>query len=514
MKHFFKSAFMLAAVAAMSSCSSETELEAPNQAKDITVNVATETLSRAGVETIEGYELMCIMQLIDEAGNTVGQQVTNSAATGSTSFTISAEAQENGAVQALFWAEYQPTAEGATKVYNTADLKAVSYNTTAFNLNDSKAIAACDAFAGKLSELSENANVTLTRPFVKVTFEPKNPEMAEKCTSLEVAYKTPASYSVLDGKTTEKVDVTYTDAEFVYTETPWFATYIFGTQDKTTFDEDINMSLAGGRVLNYTIPAGKIPTDPNYLVKLTGELSLNVSDINVNVSIDPIFENDGSKPVPMEVGSYVNAQGQAVRNAEDAVAIVFAMGALEGDAIDAYPAEFAGKTIKAYAVALNNITPARLSFGPDFITGLVEQDAKNGSQLDLLGNDLVKNTPIALKWAEWSAANTTSGNVTAWYVPSLNQLSYWLGMLAPSNKGAEATGSEAFKALFPTSNIFDREVIATVNYLSANINNQGNPSVVRMNVTGETYNWQAAAVNVSAQANQSALVRPMFTIFE
>lgn len=516
MKRFIYSAITMAAAAALASCSNDVLVDEPIQSQDITVTVkTTEPLSRAGVETIEGYELNCIMQLIDETGATVGTQKTMPAASGNATFVITGAEQEAGAKQALFWAEYQPTAANAFKVYNTADLTDITYNTTAFNLADEKAIAACDAFAGKLTSLTANASVSLSRPFARVSFAPSNPENAEGCNKIEVKYNTPAGYSVLTGNTAAKAAVTYTNASFDPAKTPWFVNYIFGSQSSSMLDEEITVDVTGAKTFNLTIPAGKIPTDANYLVNVSGELGdAPTQDINVSIDIDNGWANDPDKPAEMKVGSYVNAEGKVVNSASDAVAVVYALGALEDDDTDAYPAAFAGKTIKGYAVALSNIG-SRLSFGEAMITGLEAAQATNGSQMTLLTNDLVKITPIGQAWAEWSAANQTSGsNVTAWYVPSLNQLSYWLGMLAPSNTGDVATGSAAFKALFPATNLFDRNPISTVTYLSSTINDQGNPSGVRLNVTGDDYNWQAAGIAISTRTNQTAIVRPMFTIFE
>lgn len=515
MKKFIRTAISMAAVAAMTGCSNDLMVENPSQPHDIAVTVSTnDPLSRAGVETIEGYQLTCIMQLIDETGAMVGAQKTMSAASGATTFVITGAEQEAGAKQALFWAEYQPTAANAAKIYNTADLKDITYSTNAIKLDD-KTIAACDAFAGKLTTLTANASVTLTRPFARVSFTPENPENAAGCNKLEVRYNTPSGFNVLNGTTSAKTEVTYTNSNFDPAKTPWFVNYIFSSQASSMLDEEIKIDVTGSKTFNLTIAAGKIPTDANYMVNVSGKLGeAPTQDIEVDIDINGGWNNDPEKPAEIKVGSYVDAQGNAVANASDAVAVIYAVGALDGDNIEAYPAAFAGKTIKAYAVALENIGN-RLSFGETTITGLEAAQGTNGSQMTLLTNPQVKDTAIGQAWAEWTASNKTTGdNVTAWYVPTLNQLSYWLGMIAPSNTGDAATGSDAFKALFPATNIFDRDPISTVNYLSTTINDQGNPSGVRLNVTGDDYNWQAAGIAISTRTNQTAIVRPMFTIFE
>ncbi|MDE6098394.1 MAG: hypothetical protein K2G24_05860 [Muribaculaceae bacterium] len=516
MKKYLYSALLATGAAALTGCGNDAIVDSPAKGGDITVSVQTsETLSRAGIATIDGYELKCIMQLIDETGATVGEQKVMDAAGGNAQFVITGAEQEAGAVQALFWAGYQPTDNNASKIYNTDDLTDVSYATTSFDLSDAGLIQACDAFAGKISSLSNNASVTLTRPFAKISFAPVNPENAKGCDKLEVKYNAPAGYSVLSGNTSSKEPVCYTNDSFDPEATPWFVNYIFGAQNSSVLDEEISIDVTGSRNFNLTIAPGKIPTDPNYLVNVTGELGdAPVQDIDVNIGIDSDWTNDPDKPVEMKVGSYIDASGKAVAGIDNAVAVVFALGAIDGDDISAYPAEFAGKTIKGYAVALDNCG-TRASFGEDLITSLAPATATNGLALDLMDNQAVAGTPIGLQWSAWKNANHNSGdNVTDWYVPSLGQLKYWLSMVMPSHTGDQATGSESFISLFPAANLFDRDPIATVNVLSASVNDQGNPSAIRLNVSGDSYNWQAAGIAVNSRASQSAVIRPMFTIFE
>ena len=69
--------------------------------------------------------------------------------------------------------------------------------------------------------------------------------------------------------------------------------------------------------------------------------------------------------------------------------------------------------------------------------------------------------------------------------------------------------------VFCNGKMFDRETIATVNYASSTINNQGNVSGVRINVpSGAVTNAQEAGIAVKTAANQQALCRPMITIFK
>jgi hypothetical protein len=89
------------------------------------------------------------------------------------------------------------------------------------------------------------------------------------------------------------------------------------------------------------------------------------------------------------------------------------------------------------------------------------------------------------KWVGEHAPD--SENLSAWYIPTLSQLSAFMGTLF-TMKDVPATGSEDFKNIpefeFVNGKMFDRETIATVNYASSTINNQGNVSGVRINVAG------------------------------
>ncbi|MDE6267689.1 MAG: hypothetical protein K2M04_01250 [Muribaculaceae bacterium] len=505
---------------AVTSCGNEEVLPDSTVFTDIEVSVRTnQPASRAanGVESIEGYEMKCIMQLIDENNAIVGSQKTLSVVDGTATFTITGKEQEDGAVQALFWAEYVPTAEGAQKTYNTEDLLNVRYAIKQFDLSNENSIAACDAFAGKLITFQGNSSVELVRPFTKISFTPNNPEMAEGCTNLNVSYSTPTGYSVLSGTTKSTVALVYENTSFAPTAGAWFTSYIFGTQSSSYLKQPITIKATGAKELTYTIPANKVPTDANFQINLEAELgAAPMQDLDVTITIDGIYENDPNKPIEMEVGSFVDASGNVVASKDDAVAVIFAMGAQNGDDLSYYPSEFAGKTIKGYAVALSNITSGRKSFGSGTITDLEKETAPNGSMLTLMNNQDVKISDIGVAWADWSAKNKTTGeNVTAWYVPSLPQLETWFGLIGTSHTGDAATGTTSFKALFPQDNLFDRNPIATVNYVSSSVNESGNVSGVRLNVADSKWvDWQSSGINVSTQNNQSGLVRPMFTIFE
>ena len=120
------------------------------------------------------------------------------------------------------------------------------------------------------------------------------------------------------------------------------------------------------------------------------------------------------------------------------------------------------------------------------------------------------------KWVGEHALN--SENLSAWYIPTLTQLSAFMNTLFTMGE-IPATGNDDFKNMsefeFVNGKMFDRNPINTVNYASSTINNQKNVSGVRINVANNiATNAQAAGINVSTSSNQQALCRPMITIFK
>lgn len=510
------SMLMVAGVSlAMVSCSSTDEpVFGGNSDITIAVNAPVAPMSRAAVELPEGYTMHCVLQLLDENNNTVGEQKTAAidAATGTGTFVITAADQELG-VKALFWAEYIDAA--GKSVYNTADLKAVNYNTTAYDLSDEAAIAATDAFCGKLDALKNGANVTLTRPFANINFVPNNPEKVAAAKKMTVTYTAPAAYNVFNGTADATAELEYTNAAFDAAATPWFSTFVFAPVDMTALDSDITIALSEGLTQTITIENGNVPLNENFQINIAATIGdVALSDITIGVGVDPGY-NKPEAP-KFEIGSYVNAAGEAVATADEAEGIVFYLGAMNGDAAANYDAKFAGKNIKGYAVALNNVEKGRQALnGDDFVTGLTATTWVNGAEGTASFLTSFAGSAFADTFTAWQGKHAVIGdNVSEWYIPTLNQLSAWLWMLYPTNTGDPATGSDSFKALFPEyPDIFDRDPIATVNYASCTINSNGNVSGVRMNA-GDTPNAQAAQIAVASAKNQTALCRPMITIFE
>ncbi|MDE6125447.1 MAG: hypothetical protein K2G30_00675, partial [Muribaculaceae bacterium] len=255
MKNFSKILFGFGAAAAMTACASE-EVANPAATTDVTVTVATEAgIASRALATIDGYELTCVMQLLDDDGATVGTQASAPATAGKASFVIKAADIDAGASTALFWAEYVPTASGS-KVYDSADLTNISYAVTDFDMADANLVAAADAFSGTITTLTNGASVTLTRPMIQFNFAPTNPEAAEGATSLKVEYAAPSAYNVLTGNcdAASSQALVYNNASFQPTaKGNWFSSLIFAPANMSKFDGEIKMTLGGGVSKTLTI---------------------------------------------------------------------------------------------------------------------------------------------------------------------------------------------------------------------------------------------------------------------
>ena len=470
-------------------------------------------LSRAGVTIPDGYTMQCIMQLLDAEGNTVGAQDTKQVNDGKVSFTISVDEQKNVA-KALFWAEYVPTAGAAGKVYDTADLRAVGYNTASFDMTDAALMAACDAFCGKLETIG-NASVTLKRPFANISVQPKNPAVAASATKLEVKYDALSGYDILEGKCSATAPVTYTNAGFNAASGAWISNFFFAPTDVTKFAGEVTMTLSGGYDKVITIPTNTLPLDVN--MQIMAKFEIGDGKFDIEVGVDPDYE-----ALEMKVGSYINAEGKVVRDAADAVGIVFAMEAIGSDVPANYPAALQEKTIAGYAVAIENVAAGRQVLNNAAINSLIATDATvtngtQGTEALLTGIGEVTFMTTYNKWVNDHPLN--SEKMSAWYIPTVGQLSAFMGMLFKMGD-VEATGGQAFKGMsefaFENGVMFDRNPIESVYYASCTINGSKDISGIIINVnkaTSEVLDAKASSLKVTS-SSQKALCRPMITIFK
>lgn len=522
-----------AALLAMGSCSNTEDITPAGAPKgDIVVRVATqgaEAGSRSGVEAIPGYTLKCVMPLFADDGVAVGSREVMNASSGTAEFVLHAKDIANGATKAAFWAEYTPDDPlNNPKIYNSDDLSNITYSETAFNLADADRIAAMDAFAGVLTKLENGATVTLKRPMIKLNFTPKNPEMADGAKLIKVSYNAPAGYNVIDGTCDKEAftAVSYTNDSFDPSQAPWFTNMIFAPSNMAKLDKPITLQVSGRGDQKMTIVKNSIPLDANYTVNAVAEITrAETQDLNVEVSIDNEFVNDPDRNVEMVLGSYINAKGRATLDPFSAVGIVFYMGAMSGDNIGLYPEKFAGKTIKAYAVAIENVAKARAQFNAATITAgfTPAETLVNGTQNSATILEGLGESAFVEAWNAWTSehAMEAGANTTDWYLPARAQMEEWMSMLMVTTNlrneviAGSPTGTREFRALFPLNTIFDRDPFANCMYGTCSVNSNGNIQGTSLTATENGTNGTVKFSQIDVKTKtQSVLGRPMITIFE
>ncbi len=541
MKTMYKSIMAAGVALGLAACSQTDDMPA-SATGDISLRVVTaEALeSRTELAVIDGYQFKCVMQLLDRNGATVGEQTIVDATDGTADFTIKAADIDAGANKAIFWAEYVPTGT-APKVYDSSDLTAVRYAASDLDLTDAAQMAATDAYCGALTSLKAGASVMLARPLSQVSFQPNNPDAAAGQTKLVVKVETPSAFNVLTGKCAADQAgyqaITMTNAKFSPSLRPWWKYQILCPADQSFFANAFTMELSGAaQAKSYTIPGGKVPMDANYIYKLTGTLG---SGTDIDVDVNDNNGGGGDEPVnpdepgAMAVGSFVDAEGNVVASKDDAVGIVVSMDIIGSDRVANYDAKFAGKAIKAYAVALENTSATPLELGTaKFVTN--EKTITNGTQ--------AAGTPAMLKvcadspwgknYTEWVAAHPLKGdNVSGWYVPVKEQIQAWLNLILKDTTSAaspmDPTGDDAAKAYFTLMNLCGVEqgtytpdkYEPALMVASCTVNKNGFPSGGRFmpTITGQCTEFvlkQIDNVGSADKAPTPALCRPMFTIFQ
>lgn len=441
------------------SCSSDWDLQPQSDDFVITVNASSAATSRAdesaGVPVIEGYEFKCIMQLLDKAGETVGSQSVVSMSSGSASFTITGENIDNGAVKAIFWAEYQPTAGGG-KVYDTSNLKNITYKSTTFDLATANSTAVFEAFAGKLDKIEKGASVTLKRPVSKIVFSPKNRENVSDANSIEIKYVTASGYNVLAQTASGTSEITLNKGSFdPQAEGAWFTTFMLCPANKSNAAGDITINLSGDNDYSRAIiiPANSIPADPNHIYNITADITHG--DISISVSVDnswaandangggdespdPGKQDPEPDPNPGDdtgeetkgdtnyvLGSLIDANGYVTTDQTKAVAVILMDKAFSSDDMSNYP-EYSDKKIWGYAVALKNISDTPLMAT---LTGATNMSTGIGYANTEEFLSYLAGSPFESAFKEWRENNKiTNPNITKWYIPSYSQKSYFATM--------------------------------------------------------------------------------------
>lgn len=468
----------------------------------VSVNIPQDGPASRAMPTVEGYTRRCIMQLVDSEGAAIAdtrmvQEVTEDNVT----FSFTAPETE---YQCVFWADYVQSDVNTDYIYVTDALPAISYT----NLNNSVHFAdAADAFCGVLNPAT-STSTTLTRPLSRIDLGTENPTDFAGFTQVEVTnFDIPAGYNILS-KTVNTVDkksirLAVRDMEDAGAG-EWAHFFVFAPVDETAYTTSMTVKVSGADVETISKTVESLALDANMIVDMNFTPSTEPepgNEMDVTVSFGDEFENQPAEPVdpnaPLAVGDYVNANGEKVATAEEAVAVVFALAGAQADA-----SSYSG-TVEAYAVSLTKaagrayLTSADGTWTPA-LTATTATDTESpysGYQMSSAMMTAVGDYASRLfsAYTTWTGSNTFS-NSSDWYIPSYAQLQDILALDDAALKEGLNTAYESAYFL-----------------ISSSVNDD-------LTIKGSTYNPVDGEVTRADQAVDPAthqgMIFPVVTIFE
>ena len=497
----------------------------------LSVNLSNEDFySRASQSLdVDGYVMRCICQAVNADGTLIeGFNEITSVTNGTASFEFDAP---EGVANYLFWADYvegNDYTASKSAFYKAEDLTKVGYrlnrNVNLFNNQ------AADAFCATVSASAIAGKVTLKRPFARLTVKQS---MVEELgltglTNIVPTINAGTDFNVATGKTQTKTSVRLNDDETLTALTEgdfYFFCYAFAAPADQTTETTIQFTSA-------TDATGKtLSIEAEDMQTLSSNVSVNLkkdennpgggddSTINVDVEIDNGYSDEGGSEEPgtdpepsteLAVGDYINAAGEKVTSASDAVAVVFALGAGANDTPAVYGESYASKTISAYAVALTNGNRGAFGNG-DGTTAfppLTPNDDftswagyKRTAELEAMIGDFA--SVAFANYDAWVADNVLTGdNLSPWYIPSFKQLETFCNLTFGEN------ADESFAAKLKDSfNTGDSEWF----YISSTIRSSDN----RFSAATITQNAGTCTFgSANPQPTTSTCIRAVVTIFE
>lgn len=522
-KNFLYSVMALFAIL-LASCSQEEIISENSGNGKVTVSVSVPggATTRAGMPNVDGVTRRCIMQVVDGNGTAIAGLKETKEVTGET-VTFSFDAPE-GEYSVVFWADYVTNLSN-DYIYSTEQLPIIGYKGTKNNMFAN----AGDAFCGKIAKGA--TSTTLKRPFNKIVVGSTNKEVFGEYTHIAIGnFNVPTGYSIMDGtcgniEDTPSAPIRLEKKAINNVETgEWAYFYIFPAVDQTATDLSLNITLSKGvedtaEKTNFVATIKSMPTDANTI----GNVNIpeipttppvdpeEPTKVDVVISFDDEFTNGGSTepeepvaPGEMKVGSYINAAGEVVADATNAVAVVYALANGKAD-----NSTYSGsKKAKAYAISLNKVTN-RLAIGDlSSLTLEVTADTENaysGFAFDAAlkgkcGSLTTEQSKLLNAYYNAELPTLTGANLSIWYIPSKTQLNDALSL-------DNATLKANLKAAYSSNYYCLSSSVAEYTPKTGNAYNS---------VCGVLYNVTDEVVNKTEAcgATTSAFIFPCFTIFE
>ena len=223
------------------SCSKEFDVCSTVTGQPVTISASIPELDTKSVPSApEGHVLRCIL-VVDHP--TVADSRYEAVADGTNNFSFTFTPQESG-YRCLLWADYIDASASAVdgryadKYYDTDDLRAVGYVETVLTDGSLFNNEACDAFSGVLAE--GKTQVTLLRPFARLTFKNKDANTPVDAVALSISYNVYTKYDVA-GRTVATSDNTETISASGIAPADaaagvWFFNYVFAPDDRQYLD--------------------------------------------------------------------------------------------------------------------------------------------------------------------------------------------------------------------------------------------------------------------------------------
>lgn len=445
-KNFFYSVMAVFTLLFMAACSQE-EIISSNETNGgkvvLSVNVSGATPDTRAVADVQGYVMRCIMEAVDSEGTVIeGTRMVQPVTAGKATFEFEKNAS---AANYLFWADYVEGTDinDAKKVvYNAETLTNITYR-----LNKTNGLfnnPAADAFCATVATDDLSGSVTLKRPFTRIAVKTADVETLglTGLTRINPNLYAGAGFNVATGKATTKGQLQATVDSYVPVLTDGeFAFYCYVLA--TVAEEDRTSTITFSNEDGTSTKSIQLTADQMMSLQSNTSVSLKPGDdkIKVEIVIDDAFEGeetDPEEPQPageLKVGAYINAQGEVVAEATDAVAVVFSMA--EGKADNSVYAE--GKTAKAYAVSLNKAIN-RLRLGDCSTLSLATTDDASQAYAGYSFSNSIKTAFDAMEgdkstlqifnafFTNNELTPVSASNLSEWYIPSIAQITDFMAL--------------------------------------------------------------------------------------
>ena len=428
------------------SCSKEFDVCSTVTGQPVTISASIPELDTKSVPSApEGHVLRCVL-VVDHP--TVADARYEAVADGTNNFSFTFTPQESG-YRCLLWADYIDASASAVdgryadKYYDTDDLRAVGYVETVLTDGSLFNNEACDAFSGVLAE--GKTQVTLLRPFARLTFKNKDANTPVDAVALSISYNVYTKYDVA-GRTVATSDNTETISASGIAPADaaagvWFFNYVFAPDDRQYLDTG-NITLTKDSDEPKTIATAGIPLDANHDQGLTityGE----------SVDIDVDIEDNYGVTVP-KVGDFFYSDGTWSTDLDQdktVVGVIFATA--DGDASSDAVANYDGsglERVRGWVVSAYNVGTGVRFYDSDtpaaeFPAGLADQTTE-----DVFGyaNTSAWTTDANARYYT-AAGNAKNYDVevtgtSGWYLPSVKQMTILVSNYAEVNEGDQGDG--------------------------------------------------------------------------